>query len=144
VLLVVFALVCAEFSDVDSGGRVPVRNAVIQRVRVDCREGKLPPGTAAGLVCAVVAIGHPTVMNSPSTTPRCCIVVVSEVRRRGVTSWSRRVLVPFGAAAVFSSSFARRLPPLRSRRVRRAARRLVGRCVGAGCGILLVGRRVSC
>ena len=37
-LLVVFALVCAEFSDVDSGGRVPVRNAVIQRVRVDCRK----------------------------------------------------------------------------------------------------------
>jgi hypothetical protein len=75
VLLVVFALVCAEFSDVDDGGRVPVRNAVIQRVLVDCLEGKLPPGTSAGLVCAVVAIGHPTVRNSPSTTPRCCVVV---------------------------------------------------------------------
>ena len=51
-----FALVCAEFSDVDSGDRVTVQNAVTQRILVDCLEGKLPPGSSAG---RVVLLGMP-------------------------------------------------------------------------------------
>src|SRR5208282_4064304 len=156
VLLVVFALVSAEFSDVDSGGRVPVRNAVIQRVLVDCLEGKLPPGTAAGPVCAVGARGHLLVKNSPSTTPRCCVVVclrslssrfdqLVSPRLSSIPSCGRLfvVLCATAAAAADSPCFRRvaalvvSTAPVAERFssvvASRAERRRVGRSHGDGC-----------